>query len=664
MWETQQEKTETRDQPVNKTGKDTKETIEQALQSKISDKPTLNKAKPIFEEAQKSFQEPINEYIKNLDTKYLKAIINTEFEPVKNLIEDIELTTGMTIIDVTKDKIENNQDILKEKNTLLEARTATKESYDKLDKKYQITDAQLQEEKKNIPQTLINQITEKTKDTDLKVDDYLKFYLTAQNDKEKNELQGTDFMKNYEELNDKLWILSEVPDNLPMMKMMSPIKTDLIVENNEEIKNYTQTSDRLDKISVPTLPESKDFDTDFDLYVKFIPDEKTREHIKDNKELIKKAKDELVKDPNNEEAKKTYEEYTKAISDVKENLPSKTQTIIKQRVMGSCITGLARYFNTTTIDKKNLADDFDINTQKGFSIEKWERQYDEEGDDVLYINGKINGSNIGFYYNLNNPDAQLKSDDFLHIDDKTDAFDFGPGKWGKNELGVKLPTLGMLSAQAQGVSEKNFTALLEKSANLEEFEAMFKQQVSDELLKNYGKEALVKTRVERDIEKNIATQTLYTAFIPDVVATGMNKESVNKTTKKQARELLDIRDKSTENMRSDELRRLISLTQRLNPLITQIGKNKQENLEPKRQKVFEDMRNERSAVNYDSQRGSKTLNFFKKFSKNDQLNLEDLNRFITSVEKKESISENMANFSPDFQTAEDHENADGLLENI
>lgn len=213
-----------------------------------------------------------------------------------------------------------------------------------------------------------------------------------------------------------------------MMKMMSPIKTDLIVENNEEIKNYTQTSDKLDKISAPTLPESKDFDTDFDLYVKFIPDEKTREHIKDNKELIKKAKDDLVKDPNNNEAKKTYEEYSKVISDVKENLPSKTQAIIKQRVMGSCITGLARYFNTTTVDKKNLADDFDINTQKGFSIEKGERQYDEEGDDVLYINGNINGNNIGFYYNLNNPDAQLKSDDFLHIDDKTDAFDFGAGK--------------------------------------------------------------------------------------------------------------------------------------------------------------------------------------------------------------------------------------------
>jgi hypothetical protein len=38
--------------------------------------------------------------------------------------------------------------------------------------------------------------------------------------------------------------------------------------------------------------------------------------------------------------------------------------------------------------------------------------------------------------------------------------------------------------------------------------------------------------------------------------------------------------------------------------------------------------------------------------------------FVTSLEKKESISENIAKFSPDFQTTEDHEDADGLLENI
>ena len=135
---------------------------------------------------------------------------------------------------------------------------------------------------------------------------------------------------------------------------------------------------------------------------------------------------------------------------------------------------------------------------------------------------------------------------------------------------MKLPTLGILTEQAQSVSEKNFSTLLEKSASLEEFESAMKKQVSDELLKNYGQEAIVKTRVERDVEKNMTAQTLNSTFIPDAVLTAMNEnKSIDKTTEKKARKLLDIRDTSTENMRSDELRRLRSITERLDPLIAQ-----------------------------------------------------------------------------------------------
>jgi hypothetical protein len=73
----------------------------------------------------------------------------------------------------------------------------------------------------------------------------------------------------------------------------------------------------------------------------------------------------------------------------------------------------------------NFANDFDINTQDGFSIEKGDEKYDEAGDDVLYINGNIHGNSVGFYYNLDNPDAQLKSDDFLNFDNKSNSFAFG-----------------------------------------------------------------------------------------------------------------------------------------------------------------------------------------------------------------------------------------------
>lgn len=347
--------------------------------------------------------------------------------------------------------------------------------------------------------------------------------------------------------------------------------------------------------------------------------------------------------------------------------------MIRQRVLGSCNLGLSTYFDTTTlapssagINKENFADDFDINNQEGYQMQKG-KKINEQNDDILYINGKIKGNTIGFYYNLTNPDAQLQSDDFLNFDGVSETFAFGKNKedlsasGGKNNLGVKLPTIQMLSTQAQGVSEKNFSTLLEKASSIEDFESSFKERITTALLKNYGQEVLVKSRVERDIEKNIVTQTLHNTFIPEVVALEISKTATNKVNNKTSRKLLEIRDKSTENMGASELRRLRSLIQKLDPLIT---KEKHKNLEPKRHKLLKGMANDRTALDYNDERGEKTLKFFKKFSENGQINLDNIERFVTDIEKEESITEDIGGFSIEFQTIEEQEQADGLLESI
>jgi|GEM_PF-6348100 len=209
----------------------------------------------------------------------------------------------------------------------------TKESYDKLDAKYKISDEQItnikaDEKNKNI----INQITEKTQGTELSVDDYLKFYLTAETNKD--ELKGSEFIKNYEALNDILGIMPPMT-NLKSMEE-NPEHTDVIVENNESLHKYTQSSDQFDKISKPILPESENFDEEFATYVKFIPDKRLRNEIESNKDIIKSYKE--IHDKDEEDAKgmkgaEAYETYTSAINDVKEHLPERTQTIIKQRVV-------------------------------------------------------------------------------------------------------------------------------------------------------------------------------------------------------------------------------------------------------------------------------------------------------------------------------------------
>ena len=107
------------------------------------------------------------------------------------------------------------------------------------------------------------------------------------------------------------------------------------------------------------------------------------------------------------------------------------------------------------------------------------------------------------------------------------------------------------------IIDKEFTTELEKANNMDEFETSFKDKISAQLLKNYGQTALVKTRVERDIEKNITTQTVQNTFFPEAIRTELNRDNtISKTTENKPWKIMEIWDKSTENMRSDELRTL------------------------------------------------------------------------------------------------------------
>ncbi len=658
------EQLKTIDKQIPKQENKQEETLDQVLQSKISDKDSLNKAKPIFEEVQKSFQQPINEYIKKLNKIQLDTIINILPEPVKYLIEDIDLTIGWKI-DVTQNKITENKNIIEKQDTLLKARQKTSESYNKLDPKYKP-----KKEEKDKVEAIKNKISPEKKkaleDAKLDVDAYANFIFTKEtHGEELKKENNTEFLDNLENL-DK--ILPK--ENTTMKETINPDHTNLIVENNGSLSKYTQESRKLNSIASPDLPKSKDFenfDKEFDFYKKLLTDEKKIQYLKDNENIIKEYKKFFEK--NQEDAKgmkgeDEYKAYTDIKAEIENNIQIRTKEIIKQRVMGTCITGLAKYFDTTTMNKENFASDFDINTQDGFNIQKGAAKDNERSDDILYINWNIKGNSVGFYYNLTNEDAQLKSDDFLHLDKKSNAFSFSKGSWGKNELGVKLPTINFLTNEAQTIINNDFTDGLKNAKSMGDFETTLKDKISEKLLTYYGQEALVKTRVERDVEKNIMTQKLQSTFFPETVLAELNKEGkdINKTTDKKVWKLLEIRDKSTENMRSDELRRFRSLTERLDPLITRIAKTPQENLEPKRQKLLKDMEQERRAVTYDDKRWAKTLNFFNKFSKNNQMNLEDVEVFINGLEKKENIADNTSQYSPDFVTREEHEEADGLIE--
>ncbi len=177
---------------------------------------------------------------------------------------------------------------------------------------------------------------------------------------------------------------------------------------------------------------------------------------------------------------------------------------------------------------------------------------------------------------------------------------------------------------------------------------------------------LIKTRVERDVERNIVTQSMEDSFIPPTILVELNRdERIDKTTEKTVWNIMEIRDTSTENMRSDELRTLRDLIHRLDFFI---GKEHHPGLEKKRQRLLEEMDEERASVTYTQDRWEHILRFFTKFSKDKKIQLHDLETFIIALEKQESVGQNIKRFSPEFAMAEEHDDdiasADQLLETI
>jgi len=213
-----------------------------------------------------------------------------------------------------------------------------------------------------------------------------------------------------------------------------------------------------------------------------------------------------------------------------------------------------------------------------------------------------------------------------------------------------------LTQQTQRVIDDNFTDILSKADNMEEVEAIFKQKISDELSKNYGQKALVKTRVSRDIEKNITTQTLQNTFIPNPVLTELNRnQQIDKTNENNARNILNIRDKTTENMRSDQLRTFRTLTQRFN---NEVQQKNHPNLGEERTQLFTSMKTEQQAVSY-NQRGTSIEKFFSTISDNGKINLKDFEDIVDILERNEDIDINK--FSPNFQTKRTQDTADNDL---
>ena len=195
-----------------------------------------------------------------------------------------------------------------------------------------------------------------------------------------------------------------------------------------------------------------------------------------------------------------------------------------------------------------------------------------------------------------------------------------------------MPTIGYMRTIAEDFSKNNFQNIIKKSDDVQDFNDIFKQKLSKELIKQFGQKTIVETRVKRDIQKNMTTQTLQKTFIPEVMKAKLQeKQSIN-TTDKTPRAIVNIRENTTENMRSDELERLDILVKRLDSVTKNLSNNNR--LEKPRKQLFEKINTEQEGAS--ENRGENTLAFFQKISTNNEINVDDLESLIHILEKDEA----------------------------
>jgi hypothetical protein len=72
-------------------------------------------------------------------------------------------------------------------------------------------------------------------------------------------------------------------------------------DTDKNLKKFTETSNNFDRISRPRLPQNQNFETEYAMYVKLIPDPKIKNNIMRNKDDIKTYKE--IYDKDQEDAK-------------------------------------------------------------------------------------------------------------------------------------------------------------------------------------------------------------------------------------------------------------------------------------------------------------------------------------------------------------------------
>lgn len=200
--------------------------------------------------------------------------------------------------------------------------------------------------------------------------------------------------------------------------------------------------------------------------------------------------------------------------------------------------------------------------QNKLSKTSWTKDIKEEFATIwenweLEIKGFIDNNPITLYYDFNNEKHNLRCDDILNIDNNSISLN---KKW-KTDLKINMPTIKEIGEKFK---EINFWEILKKSKDIDDykdtlFEAMNKK--AEELFSN---DEEIKRRINKNIEKNLTTQSICNTLIPEKFQSKINSDTNGETGETPIRKILKKIDNTTEHSTTNKLNKIKNCFNTLN----------------------------------------------------------------------------------------------------
>ena len=650
------------------------ERIEQALQSRLKGRDDEQELAPKFlnlfqdPKIQESFStDQLVKYISNMNVDRLLQEISFDDKEadVDSLLGYIDIAANEPVTDTYVEIQQENteKDVT---NSNIEWQTSQKETsithaeifqkklqeaqkaYADLDPKLLSAAQNIQPEDVMSP-SILAQIGEKIKGTGLDLKEYVQFTYAAdqikQDEKDGKPIDAKSslFLEKFDDLK---WSVEEgvvrtAADLSP--KKINATATTLLNEN-ESVKNYINNDALWDKkVSKPAYFEQKRDNQEADLLIEKFADKDTQQKLQDLKEKFLAN----AVDLNNNKDYQTYVALkTATTEDIQKNLWNTLQTLMKQGITVSQVCGMMKYLDTSTAQDKNFANNIELNVQNDIQVDAAQGNLHVS----WYMNTSSGPKYIGFSQDMykNNPiHGNLRADDYLSHDKNGSAFVYrGQGTVGESELHVNFPTTDQLSIVAQSFANNaKIETLIKNSTSLEDFQTMFSNQLRDRLLNSYGDQALVKQRIKRQVEKNVAAQELQSSWF-----SWAENKTISKSTTENAWNISKKFDDFLEDNTPEQVMKLRTANKKLDDIIKKWPDPKSI-LEPEWKNLITQLQAERESGDIDDEWFSATTKLFHYVSNaQDKLHLTDFENLVTILwSSTETVGKHMNSFSSSFK---------------